>query len=399
MSAGSGPAPQRAQRAPDGPQPTLRRMRQFDIRPDRELGQNFLVDSNILGVIGGRAELAPRGRGARDRRRAGRALRVPRASASRTCTWSRSTSACAPRWATRRRRRERDAALGRRDDSSTSRARPRPTKVVANLPYGIAARVLLRTIEELPGVGRGSRWCSARSASASRRRPASASTARRRCSRSSPARCACCARSRAPSSARCRTSTRCSSMLVAARARAAPRRPALRALRRRRRLRAPAQDARALAGAGRRWAPSASSVRAALVELGHPADVRAERLSPAGLRPSRGCSCRQTMARPRPRRLRTSAGAAAARSRPRRSTSACSSGPPRDGRPPRARERDAVDLARRRAHAAAAPTRGASGDEVVCPRALAGPAAREPRGRGARARFARPPAGERRRCN
>jgi len=31
--------------------------------------------------------------------------------------------------------------------------RPRPLKVVANLPYGIAAPVLLRTIEELPGVG------------------------------------------------------------------------------------------------------------------------------------------------------------------------------------------------------------------------------------------------------
>ena len=30
---------------------------------------------------------------------------------------------------------------------------PAPTKVVANLPYGIAAGVLLRTLEELPGVG------------------------------------------------------------------------------------------------------------------------------------------------------------------------------------------------------------------------------------------------------
>jgi 16S rRNA (adenine1518-N6/adenine1519-N6)-dimethyltransferase len=30
---------------------------------------------------------------------------------------------------------------------------PEPTKVVANMPYGIAAAALLRTIEQLPGVG------------------------------------------------------------------------------------------------------------------------------------------------------------------------------------------------------------------------------------------------------
>ena len=45
----------------DGPvQPSLRRMRQFGVRPDRELGQNFLIDSNILGVIERAAELSPR---------------------------------------------------------------------------------------------------------------------------------------------------------------------------------------------------------------------------------------------------------------------------------------------------------------------------------------------------
>src|SRR5205823_651745 len=46
---------------PEGPvQPTLRRMRRFGVRPDRELGQNFLIDSNILGVIERAAELSPR---------------------------------------------------------------------------------------------------------------------------------------------------------------------------------------------------------------------------------------------------------------------------------------------------------------------------------------------------
>ena len=32
-------------------QPSLRRLRQFGVRPKRDLGQNFLIDSNILGVI------------------------------------------------------------------------------------------------------------------------------------------------------------------------------------------------------------------------------------------------------------------------------------------------------------------------------------------------------------
>ena len=40
-------------------QPTLRRLRDFGLRPKRSLGQNFLVDSNILGVIERAAELEP----------------------------------------------------------------------------------------------------------------------------------------------------------------------------------------------------------------------------------------------------------------------------------------------------------------------------------------------------
>src|SRR3954466_2665705 len=40
-------------------QASLRRMREFGVRPNRELGQNFLIDDNILGVIGRVAELGP----------------------------------------------------------------------------------------------------------------------------------------------------------------------------------------------------------------------------------------------------------------------------------------------------------------------------------------------------
>jgi 16S rRNA (adenine1518-N6/adenine1519-N6)-dimethyltransferase len=138
---------------PEGPtQPSLRRMRRFDIRPDRELGQNFLIDSNILGVIGRAAELAPQdvvlevggGLGVLseylaertahvhvveiDERLRDALLDATQGHANVTVHWADAMALdlCAL-------------------DSA-------PNKVVANLPYGVAASVLLRTIEELPGV-------------------------------------------------------------------------------------------------------------------------------------------------------------------------------------------------------------------------------------------------------
>ena len=38
-------------------QASLRRLRRFQVRPNRELGQNFLIDDNLLGVIERAAEL------------------------------------------------------------------------------------------------------------------------------------------------------------------------------------------------------------------------------------------------------------------------------------------------------------------------------------------------------
>ena len=42
-----------------GPQVTLARMREFGIRPDRDLGQHFLVDDNVLEVAGRLLPLEP----------------------------------------------------------------------------------------------------------------------------------------------------------------------------------------------------------------------------------------------------------------------------------------------------------------------------------------------------
>ena len=127
-------------------------MRRFGVRPDRELGQNFLIDSNILGVIGRAAELAPQdvvlevggGLGVLSEYLAERTSHVHVVEIDERLREALSDATdphlnVTVHWA--------DAVtldLGALD--------PSPTKVVANLPYGVAASVLLRTIEELPGV-------------------------------------------------------------------------------------------------------------------------------------------------------------------------------------------------------------------------------------------------------
>jgi 16S rRNA (adenine1518-N6/adenine1519-N6)-dimethyltransferase len=142
---------QRGEAEPGG-QASLRRMRAFGIRPDRDLGQNFLVDSNILGVIERAARLQPRdvvleiggGLGVLSEHLAERVEhvhvveideRLREALLDATCAHANVTV----HWA--------DAMT--LDLGALS---PAPAKVVANLPYGIAAGALLRTIEEMPSV-------------------------------------------------------------------------------------------------------------------------------------------------------------------------------------------------------------------------------------------------------
>jgi 16S rRNA (adenine1518-N6/adenine1519-N6)-dimethyltransferase len=136
-------------------QPSLRRLRQFGVRPNRELGQNFLVDSNILGVIERAAGLAPEdvvleiggGLGVLSEHLAARAAHVHVVEVDRGLE-APLRDALAPFG-------ERATLhLGDAMAIDLAALRPAPTKVVANLPYGIAAGAILRTIEELPGVGR-----------------------------------------------------------------------------------------------------------------------------------------------------------------------------------------------------------------------------------------------------
>ena len=134
-------------------QPSLRRIRRFGVRPDHDLGQNFLVDSNILGVIERAAELAPQdvvleiggGVGVLSEHLAPRvaALHVLEIDERLREALHDATDA----------HDHVELHWGDAMRIDLGALRPAPTKVVANLPYGIAAAVLLRTIEELPGVG------------------------------------------------------------------------------------------------------------------------------------------------------------------------------------------------------------------------------------------------------
>jgi 16S rRNA (adenine1518-N6/adenine1519-N6)-dimethyltransferase len=139
----------------DGPtQPSLRRLREFGVRPKRVLGQNFLIDSNILDVIAREAALGPDdvvlevggGLGVLSEHLAARARHVHVVELDRNLEPA-----------------LRDAldpfdnvTLHFADavDLDHAALDPVPTKVIANLPYNVAATVILQTVADMPEVTR-----------------------------------------------------------------------------------------------------------------------------------------------------------------------------------------------------------------------------------------------------
>jgi 16S rRNA (adenine1518-N6/adenine1519-N6)-dimethyltransferase len=131
-------------------------MRRFGIRPNRELGQNFLVDANILHLIGRSAELTPAdvvleiggGLGILSEYLADHVghVHVVEADALLAPLLREALEGHA------------NATLAIDDVMALDLAglRPPPDKVVANLPYGVAVPAILKTIDELPGVRL---WC------------------------------------------------------------------------------------------------------------------------------------------------------------------------------------------------------------------------------------------------
>jgi 16S rRNA (adenine1518-N6/adenine1519-N6)-dimethyltransferase len=119
-------------------------------RPNRNLGQNFLTDTNILGVIGGFADLGRDdvvlevggGEGVLSRFVAAQVAHLHVVELDQRL--EEKLRAVLPANATLHMGDAVKLDLGSLD--------PAPTKVVANLPYGVAATVILRTVEELDGV-------------------------------------------------------------------------------------------------------------------------------------------------------------------------------------------------------------------------------------------------------
>ncbi len=135
-------------------QPSLRRMRQFGVRPDHDLGQNFLIDSNILGVIGRAAELAPEdvvlevggGLGVLSEYLAERVAHVHVVELDEhlrdaLCDATDSHENISVHW-------------GDAMQLDIAAFGPSPRKFVANLPYNIAAGLILRTIGSYPAMTR-----------------------------------------------------------------------------------------------------------------------------------------------------------------------------------------------------------------------------------------------------
>jgi 16S rRNA (adenine1518-N6/adenine1519-N6)-dimethyltransferase len=119
----------------------------------RELGQNFLIDRNILDLIERLAQLSAAdvvlevggGPGVLSVRLAARVahLHVVEVDERLRSGLERELAPFA----------NADLHMGDALDMDLAAFDPAPTKVVANLPYGVAATVILRTIAELPSVG------------------------------------------------------------------------------------------------------------------------------------------------------------------------------------------------------------------------------------------------------
>ncbi len=126
------------------------------VAPNRDLGQHFLVDENILGVIGRLAELDPAdvvleigpGLGVLTDYLADRVAHVHAVEIDR---------ALEPRLSDKLADRDNvTVVFGDALAIDLAALEPAPTKLVANLPYQVATPIVVESIDGLPSIGR---WC------------------------------------------------------------------------------------------------------------------------------------------------------------------------------------------------------------------------------------------------
>ncbi len=127
----------------------------MSVRPKKELGQHFLADENILGVIERLSELGPDdvaleigpGLGVLTRYLADRVRHVHAVELDRSL---------APRLADLETRDDVDLHWGDALRLDLAALDPAPTKLVANLPYSVATPVVAESLAGLPGL---ELWC------------------------------------------------------------------------------------------------------------------------------------------------------------------------------------------------------------------------------------------------
>jgi 16S rRNA (adenine1518-N6/adenine1519-N6)-dimethyltransferase len=131
-------------------QGSIRRLREFEIRPKRDLGQNFLIDDNVLRLVAEAAELdgsdvvleVGGGLGVLSEHLAPRVAHLHVVEVDRALEPA-LRDALDPFENV-------DLHLADAVRMDFAALRPAPGKVVANLPYGVAATVILKSVEELP---------------------------------------------------------------------------------------------------------------------------------------------------------------------------------------------------------------------------------------------------------
>jgi 16S rRNA (adenine1518-N6/adenine1519-N6)-dimethyltransferase len=131
-------------------------VRRFPVTPNRDLGQHFLVDENILGVIGRLADLRPEdavleigpGLGVLTEYLADRVGHVRAVELDRALE-----PPLRERFAARH---NVELEFGDALELDLAGGEPPPTKLVANLPYNVATPIVVESLDGLPTV---SLWC------------------------------------------------------------------------------------------------------------------------------------------------------------------------------------------------------------------------------------------------